>query len=118
MKTRFFRFLLQVPLAALLMPSAALSFDAVKTWVGAGNANFYNPPNWSSGTRPDFLPDTDTDSLLFNGTGTGSSYALNVNGTQTAYEVKSWLFTGGSYTFTNTQNLTLGDPATYSTAPR
>lgn len=107
MISRYVKHLL--PLAALLLPLRGHAFDAVKTWTGGGNANFFNPPNWSGGTRPDFLPGTDTDSLLFNGTGTGSTYALNVNGTQTAYEVKSWLFTDGTYIFNNTQNLTLGD---------
>ena len=106
--TRNFKVFIPV-LTAILWPAAGFSFDVVKTWTGGGNANFYNPPNWSGGTRPDYLPGGDNDALLFNGTGTGSTYNLNVNGTQTAYEVKSWLFTSGTYTFKDAQNLTLGD---------
>lgn len=111
---RFFSFAaLQITLVAALLPSAAFSFDVVKTWTGGGNANFYNPPNWSGGTRPDSLPGTNTDSLLFDGTGIiPNPVVLNVNGTQTAYELKSWTFTAGDYTFggaNSIQNITLGD---------
>ncbi|MDB6139597.1 MAG: outer rane autotransporter barrel domain protein, partial [Verrucomicrobiaceae bacterium] len=111
---RFFSFAaLQITLVAALLPSAAFSFDVVKTWTGGGNANFYNPPDWNGGTRPDSLPGTNTDSLLFDGTGIiPNPLVLNVNGTQSAYELKSWTFTAGSYTFGGTagiQNVTLGD---------
>lgn len=118
----YFSRLIRAAAAIVLLPSAAFSFDVVKTWDYATNSggaptnnNFFQVQNWNGDTRPDFLPGGDNDRILFAGAGTGVTIPLNVNGTQSAYELKSWTFTAGTYTFNNTQNVILGDTTSKAT---
>ena len=112
----------RIALLAFLLPGTAFSANAIKTWdyitnggVATANNNFFQAQNWNLDTRPDFLPGGNNDQLVFAGAGTGVTIPLNVNGTQTAYEIKSWAFTAGTYTFNNTQNVTLGDTTSLTT---
>lgn len=92
----------------------ALSSDVTRVWDAAdnnaaptANNNFYNNLNWDSDTRPTFSGNTD--SLLFNGAGSGSTIALNITGGLTEYLVKSITFDAGTYTLNGAQHLTFGD---------
>src|SRR5262245_47004889 len=103
-------------IAAALLPSLGFAADVIRTWdlidnggTPTTNANFYNNLNWDLDVRPTFTGNTD--SIVFDGAGAGS-ISLNLNGGLTEYLVKSFTFTGGTYTFTGAQNLTFGDATT------
>ena len=101
-------------MATVLLPTLALATDVTKTWdavkndgSATPNANFFQNTNWDLDVSPTWTGNTD--SILFNGGGTGTTITFNVNGGLTQYLVKSITFADGSYTFNGGQNLTIGD---------